>query len=179
MHIWRQLSARPMVTLPATGRLCPLAVTNLYCLVNIHANNLRKVATWKWKCRESNPQALGCKPNSLTITPPGDTKVNTFRYALGQWDEEGESVIGDLRYVRRCKETNDALVPVMSHRQQTTDGLWVWLAEVAVPRVGVLYGLLTSGAGQPTYARHTVHSDIHNTQPSAALHNHTLPVRCN
>jgi len=88
-------------------------------------------------------------------------------------------VIGDLRYVRRCKETNDALVPVMSHRQQTTDGLWVWLAEVAVPRVGVLYGLLTSGAGQPTYARHTVHSDIHNTQPSAALHNHTLPARCN
>jgi len=40
----RQLSSRPAVTLPAAGRLCPLASTNLYCLVNrgTRVNNLLK-----------------------------------------------------------------------------------------------------------------------------------------
>jgi len=116
----------------------------------------------------------GIKPASsqlqLTITPPGDTQVNTFRCAFGQWDKEGESVTGNLRYVRRCKETNDALAPVTSYRQQTTDGLRVWPAEVAVPRVGVEYGLLTSAAGQPSHAPRTVHSAIHNTQSHTCCH---------
>jgi len=65
----------------------------------------------------------------------------------------------DPRHISWCKEADNAITPVTPHGQQTTDGLLVWLTEVALPWVDISDCLLTVLAGKSANTQRAIDSE--------------------